>query len=162
MTDTGAQALARLRASRTLTSVPADAGDSAARSGRAIRHAGAQVVLSWQEGLSPAGSDRVTLRTLTPARAALLAVIIGQCWTDPDGALWPGEATTRARVLAAASRLGLDATHAVGSLEVDFVELGIVEGDGDTVRLGPTVAAWTPAEVEALRRIHPRLRAAGR
>jgi hypothetical protein len=162
VTETVPVMLARLRAQRCLPGVANSAADAAAACGRAVRRAGAHVVLSWQDGLSPSASDQVPLRRLTPARAALLAVVLAQCWPDANDPIWPGEPTTRGRVLAAALQLGLDTKHAVGSLEVDFVDFGLIQAGGDEIRLGPAVAAWTPAEVESLRRVHARIRAAGR
>lgn len=165
MTDV-ALTLARLRARRAVSSANIASGAAVSAAalvcGRAIVRAGPELVLSWQDGLSPSAGDQVTLRHLTPARAALFAVVLGHCWPDADADPWPGVPTTRLAVLTSAARLGMDAKHAVGSLEVDFPELGLLAVGGEELRLGPAVSAWTPSEVEALRRVHARIGAAAR
>lgn len=166
MSSDTALALARLRALRTMPPLrPSDFGhlqEAAAVCGRALVPCGRRFVMSWQDGLSPAGTDVAVLRRLTPARAALFAVVLAQCWPDAENDPWPGLVTSRERVLVAAARLGIDTKHAVGALEVDFPAFGLTEATDGGLRLGPAVAAWTASELSALRRLHERLRAADR
>jgi hypothetical protein len=153
--------LAQLRAARATPAPPPTvlrAGAEAAEEvGRRIVRVGDRVVLAWADGNAPSSRSDVALRHLSPARAAVFALVLGHCWPDPETEPWPGRSVGRAQLISAAADLGIDPPHVVAAMDGELIAYGLVETYGQEVRLGPAVAAWTSTEVAALRRLHARL-----
>ncbi|SHN45850.1 hypothetical protein [Cryptosporangium aurantiacum] len=120
----------------------------------------------------PVGPDAVTPAALRDLRLGLptldhrneasrvLAVCLRCCWTDLAAEPWPGRPTTVAAVLAVLAELlptRSSATHHRFAVEAfrQLAESGWLrwEERAGTIRLGPRVATWAPAETEALREL---------
>ena len=56
------------------------------------------------------------------------------------------------RVLEVTTALGADRAHTLGAMRHELSLAGLVEIDTTSIRLGPAIAAWTDAQVDALRR----------
>lgn len=98
----------------------------------------------------------VTVRRLTPVRLVVLGVTIGLCWTDRDGPIWPGEPTTLQAICDTLRELGAvpeTTWHAKGALRNELSAANLIQVDGDEVRLGPAIAAWSPGQIDNLRRV---------
>lgn len=163
--DDTAVALARLRAHRT-ASMPSEARAAASRrAGRLGRRlvdvGGGQTVLAWDDGAVPEADDTWSTHRLAPVAVRTLAVCLALCWPEPTQDPFPGGATTVEQVTAALVAHGVDTRHGRGALSGELAVAGLVTVDGDTVRLGPAVASWSPGQILALRRLHPRLPRAG-
>lgn len=129
------------------------------------------IALGWQNGDEPAVMDEPLseiYRHATTTVQLMLAACLRCCWPDPGQPLYPGEATTetvvfraldnlRARAPSADSdevrkgahghrRSALRVLRACGFLAPDA-------GEG-TIRLGPAIAQWTPADITELASDH--------
>lgn len=178
----GALALARLRASRTMPrpdngrQLRAFAA-ATARAGRtlvAVRTGEGQpgLTLAWQEGFEPAvDADRqVVHRHLSTLAVLTFAACLRACWPNRDADPYPGVAASEHSVLAALAALGTLKNHGLGDEEMaqrrrkgalrELRAVGLLEPGRDEIRLGPVVATWAPGEVAALRRAWDRLPAA--
>jgi hypothetical protein len=112
-------------------------------------------VLAWTDGYEPAvGDDGISPRRLSPIPTLTFACCLGLCWPDLHAPPYPGEPTTIADVIRAATALGADDRHVKGALRSDLWAAGLIQLRSSELRLGPAVAAWAPAQVEALRRFH--------
>lgn len=113
----------------------------------------ASVALGFADGYEPSPGDGVfEVRRLSPIPLVALATCLGLCWTAPDQAPHPGEPMSIDRVLEVATALGAPAPHLLGAMRNELTMAGLVEMDDTTVRIGPAIAAWTSAQVDALRR----------
>jgi hypothetical protein len=111
------------------------------------------VALGFADGYEPdAGEDVFSVRRLSPIPLVALATCIGLCWTDIDEPPFPGEPVAINRVLEVAAELGAPRSHLLGALRNELTMSGLVEMDETNVRLGPTMATWTNAQVDTLRR----------
>lgn len=180
----GLTAAQRVAAARVLLTVPAgdEVHHDTAHSARTVVDVtGGRVTLGWDRLTDGVwlgdGMDQVrTTHKLSKPLLGVLAACVRCCWPDPDKPLYPGAATTRAKVLEAYGTLGsatddagsteMASRHAKGALKT-LEAAGLIEpGDGeDTLRLGPLVATW-PARDEDLLRAHwhrlPAVRTVGR
>lgn len=178
----GALALARLRASRTMRR-PDDGRQlraltaATARAGRTlvdVRTADGRpgLALGWHEGFEPAvDPDRqVVHRHLSTLAVLTFAACLRACWPSRDADPYPGVPAREDTVLAALAALGTLKDHGLGDEEMaerrrkgalrELRAVGLLEPGRDEVRLGPVVAAWAPGDVAALRRAWDRLPAA--
>lgn len=113
----------------------------------------ALLALGFADGYEPnPGEDVFSVRGLSPIPLVALATCIGLCWTELDQPPYPGDPVSLDRVLQVATELGAPHSHLLGALRNELTMCGLVEMDDTTVRLGPAVAAWTDAQVDALRR----------
>jgi len=120
----------------------------------------------------PVGPDAVTPAALRDLRLGLptldhrneasrvLAVCLRCCWTDLAAEPWPGREVAVAAVLAMLAELlptRLPQTHNRFAVEAfrQLTDSGWLRWDerAGTVRLGPRVATWSAAELEALREL---------
>ncbi len=113
----------------------------------------ASVTLGFGEGYEPnPGEDVFSVRRLSPIPLVALATCLGLCWTDLNQRPYPGEPVGIERVLEAATALGAPHSHLLGAMRNELTLAGLVDLDDSTVRLGRAIAAWTGAQVDALRR----------
>lgn len=130
----------------------------AAKLGRRVvgvaSHGGtASLALGFADGYEPnPGDDVFSVRRLSPIPLVALATCIGLCWTEFDQPPYPGVAVSIDRVLEVAAELGAPRSHLLGALRNELSMSGLIEMDETTVRLGPAIASWTDAQVDALRR----------
>lgn len=111
------------------------------------------LALGFADGYEPnAGEGIFTVRRLSPVPLVALAACLGLCWTDLDQRPYPGEAVSIDDVLEVATALGAPHSHLLGAMRNELTMAHLVEMDATTVRLGPAIAAWTDAQVDALRR----------
>lgn len=153
--------LAALRAGGTYTVSERDCSAAeavATQLGRRIvavhtHGATASLALGFADGYEPnPGEDVFSVRRLSPIPLVALATCLGLCWTDIDHPPYPGEPVRIERVLDVATALGAPRTHLLAALRHELTMAGLVEMDDTTVRVGPAIAAWTDAQVDALRR----------
>ncbi len=129
------------------------------------------ITLGWQVGDEPSVMSEPlsdTCRQATVSVQLALAACLRCCWPDPAEPLYPGGTAAETAVFRALDRLRSPASgpepgevgkgvhssrrsalrilRACGFLEPDA-------GDG-VIRLGPTVALWTPADISELARNH--------
>lgn len=178
----GALALARLRASRTMPQ-PDDVRQlrvltmAATRAGRTlvqIRTADRKpgLALGWQEGFEPTmdPDHQVVHRHLSTLATLTFAACLRACWPNRDADLYPGVAATEDTVLAALAALGTLKDQGLGDEEMaerrrkgalrELRAVGLLEPGREEVRLGPVVATWAPTDMAVLRRAWDRLPAA--
>lgn len=161
-------AAAALRAQHT---VPADDVDAAAlttlleEAGRRLtvitpdgqRH----VTAGWTDETRPVvDQETIVAPVATRSFAVAFAAALGLCWTDASAPPYPGKTVALADVVDAAERAGMSHAWAKGALTNLLAGAGLIDIDDGQLRLGPAVAALTPAQVSAFRRIHDRLPAA--
>lgn len=157
-----AMELARLRASRSrpLARPAQVVDDVAAACGRRIVHLpgkdSSEIGLGWADGWAPTRTEEIVLSSLSKVGLAVVAIVLRQCWPDPNEPIYPGQATRRSDVLEVMRRVRVDPRQGVGMLDVDLVELGIVHHEDDRITLGSSIGLWSREEVAALRRLHPR------
>jgi len=160
MTDP-AFTLAALRAAGSLAVSERErsAADSvAAELGRKIIELDAKpgsvsLTLGFAEGFEPNPDEEVfSIRCLSPIPLVALATCLGLCWTDLDRRPHPGENVSIERVLEVAAALGAPRSHLLGAMRNELTMSGLLKLDGSTVRLGYAIAAWTDAQIDALRR----------
>jgi hypothetical protein len=113
----------------------------------------ASLALGFADGYEPnAGEDVFSVRRLSPIPLIALATCLGLCWTDLGESPYPGEPVSSMRVLEVATELGASHPHFLGALRHELAMAGLVEINDMTVRIGPAIALWTHAQVDALRR----------
>jgi hypothetical protein len=109
--------------------------------------------LGWADGYEPIPSkDTFSVRALAPMALLAFGICIGICWRDRELDPYPGEAVPFNVVVEAAVRLGADYKHVVGALRGELQFAGLVVEAGPSLRLGPALAVWPPAQVALLRR----------
>lgn len=95
--------------------------------------------------------------------ARLLAAVVRCCWTDPHAPVWPGSPAAWSAVLAVfrgyADRDEAAFTRAATAAVRRLHGAGWVLWDEQArqVRLGPRVAAWSPADLTVLREMCRRM-----
>lgn len=113
----------------------------------------ASVTLGFVEGYEPnPGEEVFSVRHLSPIPLVALAICLGLCWTDLGQRPYPGQPVHIEQVLEAATDLGAPHSHLLGAMRNELTMAGLVDIDDSTVRLGRAIAAWTDAQVDALRR----------
>lgn len=160
MTDVAFE-LAALRAQRTRR-LPAPARGAVERAAESLGQRLVEVrepdgsishTLGWADGYEPLpGKDTFSVRPLAPMALLALGTCIALCWRDRELGPYPGEAVAFNDVVAATVELGADYKHVVGALRGELQLAGLVVEAGDSLRLGPALAAWPPAQVALLRR----------
>lgn len=128
---------------------------AAAAIGRQPVRAGARTVLG-RTAEAPAPCDLDIAPSTLPNSALLaLGLCIGLAWHDRNRHPYPGQPITfdDVAVAARAMRIELSATrHIIGAIRHVLAAANLLVVDGDTICLGPTLAAWSDADLEALRR----------
>lgn len=110
-------------------------------------------VLGWTDGNEPAvGPEGISTRHLSAIPILTFACCLRLCWLDPAAAPYPGEHTRILDVVRLATAVGADERHVKGALRSELRAAGLIDLRVNELRLGPAVAAWAPAQVEALRR----------
>ena len=150
--------LARLRAG---IAVPVDDPDALVTAAEAIGRSPERVDRRTVLAPDPQAPTPADLEVSPPGVPDLalvaLGLAIGLAWRERDRGLFPGASFTLDDVNAAARRLGVPAgasAHVVGYLRHVLSQAGFIEIDPRTnaFRLGPAVAAWSDADLEAFRR----------
>lgn len=91
--------------------------------------------------------------------ARVLAACLRCCWTEPAGPLWPGVPASKVEVASVFREIThRDETASNRALIAAIRRLAasgwlLWDEPGQTVRLGPRVAAWGSAELSALREL---------
>ena len=156
--------LAALRAAGSLNvseSERSHADPVAAEIGRRITELNATsgsriITLGFAEGFEPNPDEDVfSVRRLSPVPLVALATCLGLCWADLDRRPDPGQEVKVERVLEVATALGAPRPHLLGAIRNELTMAGLLELDGSAIRLGYAIAAWTDAQVDALRRLGP-------
>lgn len=138
---------------------------SAERIGRRVGELGGrEVVVGWADGYGPALDDpALAIYELPQTRLVALAIVLALCYSPEQGQRRGREMNLDAFLDAAARlRPAGPATGAIGHAHMkgalaDLHEIGLVELGDDVVRIGPSLAAWTPAEWSALDILHGQL-----
>ena len=121
-----------------------------------------QLTAGWTDETRPVIDQETIIGPVATRSVAIaFASALGLCWPDPSAPPYPGLTVELSQVLDAAGRVGLDHAWAKGSLTNVLCAAAFVEIDGNRLRLGPSVAAFTPGQLSALRRIHDRFPASG-
>ena len=152
--------LAALRAQRTrrLSGAQRNAAETVLeQTGRRLVEiqdsSGRAVSVGWTEGYEPNPQDGVlTVRRLSPSSLITLAACLGLCWRDISEPPYPGEPVSQEQVLAVTGALGAAHSHTLSALRNDLRHAGLIELRRGQVTLGPALAAWPPAQIDALRR----------
>jgi hypothetical protein len=109
--------------------------------------------IGWADGYEPNPQEGLlSVRRLTSSPLITLAACLGLCWQHRTGPPYPGRRVTLDEVLGAVAALGADRIHTLGALRHDLSLSGLIELDGQHVRLGPAIAVLSPAQIDALRR----------
>lgn len=158
-------AAAALRAGHTL---PAETVDVAALT-TLMEQAGRRLIVTtpdgqrhitagWTDETRPViDQETIVAPVATRSFAIAFAAALGLCWSEASAPPHPGQTVTLAEVVDAAERAGTSHAWAKGALTNLLSGAGLVEINDGELRLGPAVAALTPAQVSAFRRIHDRL-----
>jgi len=116
------------------------------------------VAVGWTDETRPVIDQELIVGPVASwSLAVAFAAALGMCWPDSSATPYPGQAVTLDEVVNAAEKAGMSHAWAKGSLINLLASAGLVDIDGGILRLGPTVAAFTPAQVSGFRRIHDRL-----
>ena len=150
--------LARLRAGIAAPVDDPDALVTAAEAiGRSPERVDRRTVLAPHPDAPTPADLEVSSAGVPELALVALGLAIGLAWNERDRGLLPGASFTVDDVNAAGRRLGVSAgasAHVVGYLRHMLSQAGFIEADLDTgaFRLGPAVAAWSDADLEAFRR----------
>jgi hypothetical protein len=153
--------LAALRAGRTRSLSERDRSGAeavVARLGRRLVEVGdangmGELTLGFTDGYEPnPGDDLFSVRRLSPVPLVALAACLGLCWIERDEPPYPGRSVEIEHVLDVTGALGADRAHTIGAIRHELTPAGLLRMTGTIVRLGPALAAWTDAQVDALRR----------
>jgi len=148
--------LARLRALGAASATQlATLERAAAAVGRAPQRAGADVVLGRHPEAPSVRDLDVVPAALADSALVALGLCIGLAWVDRDHHPYPGRALTFDGISAAARATGINVAatrHIIGAVRHVLAQARLLDIDGDVVRLGPLIAAWSDADLEALRR----------
>lgn len=119
-----------------------------------------RLVLSWPDGSEPSGGKALGPNGTVPVTMRVLAIALRACWDDRAVHPYPGRPAGLDMIMNTSARLS-PAGNAAASREA--INRGTKSAlrrltgarflctDQSTVRLGPSVAAWTEHEVEILR-----------
>lgn len=148
--------LARLRA---LGAAPgADVTPLAQRAtdiGRELVRAGPDLVLARHPEAPGAADLDITPAALSNSALVALGLCVGLAWADRDRHPYPGQPITLDDVTKAARALRIEVSatrHLVGAIRHVLADARLLDLEGDVIRLGPVVAGWADADVEAFRR----------
>jgi hypothetical protein len=148
--------LARLRAlAATSVADITSISRAAADIGREPVRAGANVVLGRHPDAPAAVDLGVELPTLANSASVALGICIGLAWHDRARHPYPGEEITFDDVTSAARALQIDVSatrHLVGAIRHVLADARLLDVRGDVIRLGPAIARWSEADLEAFRR----------
>lgn len=128
---------------------------AAAAIGREPVRAGARTILGRTTEAPAPGDLDIAPSTLSNSALVALGLCVGLAWHDRNRHPYPGERITFDDVAAAARamRIELSATrHIIGAIRHVLVAANLLEVDGDRICLGPSLAAWSDADLESLRR----------
>ena len=128
---------------------------AAAAIGRSPLRAGPDVVLGRHRDAPSARDLDVVPQTLADLALVALGLCVGLAWDDRDRHPYPGRAFTFDEVTAGARSMNISVAatrHIVGAVRHVLAQARLVDIDGEIVRLGPLVAAWSDADLEAFRR----------
>lgn len=152
----GAVELARLRALGAAPVPDASALEHAAAAvGRTAKRAGPDAVLARHPEAPSARDLDVVPATLADSALVALGLCVGLAWDDRDRSPYPGRAFTFDDLTAAARSMNINVAasrHIVGAVRHILAQARFVDIDGDSIRLGPLVAVWSDADLEAFRR----------
>lgn len=116
------------------------------------------VTAGWTDETRPViDQETIVGPVATRAFAVSFAAALGLCWPDPSAPPYPGNTVALADVVDAAEQAGTSHAWAKGALTNLLAAAGLVDIDDGQLWLGPAVAALSPAQVSAFRRIHDRL-----
>lgn len=127
----------------------------AADIGREPVRAGADVVLARHPDAPGAADLDIAPATLSNSALVALGLCVGLAWADRDRHPYPGRPITLDDVTKAARALRIEVSatrHLVGAIRHVLADARLLDVDGDLIRLGPMVAGWPEADVEAFRR----------
>lgn len=149
--------LARLRAvAAAAVANPASLEGPAANVGRAPRRAGNEVVLARHADAPSATDLGLAPPTLSDSALVALGLCVALAWDDRDRHPYPGRAFTIEEVTAAARAMRINVAasrHIIGAVRHILAQARLVDLDeNDVVRLGPVIAGWSDADLEAFRR----------
>jgi hypothetical protein len=148
--------LARLRATvATEVADPASLDRPAADVGRALQRAGQQVVLARHPEAPTARDLELVANTLSDSALVALGLCVGLAWHDRDAHPYPGHTFTIDEVAAAARAMRINEAashHIIGAIRHVLAQARLVDIDENVVRLGPVIAGWSDADIEAFRR----------
>jgi hypothetical protein len=115
------------------------------------------------EGASPSVLEELGLPALAVEQpndtARVLAACLRCCWAEPTGPMWPGTTASRQEVAAMFEEItNRDEVASNRALVAAIRRLAgagwlLWDEPGQTVRLGPRVATWGPADLSALREL---------
>jgi hypothetical protein len=115
------------------------------------------------EGARPSVSAELGLPVLAVEQpndtARVLAACLRCCWVEPTGPIWPGAPASKDKVAAVFGEIiNRDETASHRALLAAIRRLAgaawlLWDEPGQTVRLGPRVAAWGSADLSALREL---------
>ena len=149
--------LARLRATGAAAiAESARLEPAAARVGRTMRRAGSEVTLA-RHSEAPAPTDvEVVTSSLPDSALVALGLCVGIAWRDRDRHPYPGEPFTIGAVTEAARVMRITTAasrHVIGAVRNVLLQARLLTTEGGTdLRLGPGVAAWSDADIDAFRR----------
>lgn len=149
--------LARLRALGA-ASVPDPSAleGPAANVGRAPKRAGGQIVLARHPEAPSAVDLDVAPGALPDSALVALGICVGLAWEDRDHHPYPGRSFTTDDVMAAARAMRINVAasrHIIGAVRHVLAQARLLDiGDHDVLRLGPGIAGWSDADLEAFRR----------
>lgn len=149
--------LARLRVlGAASVSDPSSLDGPAANVGRAPQRAGSQIVLARHPEAPSASDLDVMPSTLPDSALVALGICVGLAWDDRDHHPYPGRAFTIDDIMAAARVLRINVAasrHIIGAVRHVLAQAQLLAvDDHDVLRLGPGIAGWSDADLEALRR----------
>lgn len=115
------------------------------------------------DGARPSVSEELGLPLVAVEQpndtARVLAACLRCCWADPNGSIWPGVPASKEAVISVFEKITnrdeVSANRAVVGAIRRLAGSGWLLWDepGQTVRLGPRVAAWGSAELSSLREL---------
>ena len=148
--------LARLRALGAASLRDASAMEHAAAAiGRTPQRAGPDVVLARHPEAPSAGDLEVIPATLADSALVALGLCVGLAWDDRERSPYPGRSFTFDDLATAARSMNINVAasrHIIGAVRHVLAQARLIDIDGDRIRLGPLVAAWSDADLEGFRR----------
>ncbi|MGK2954880.1 MAG: hypothetical protein ACSLFI_04320 [Solirubrobacterales bacterium] len=134
---------------------PASLEGPAADVGRHLVRAGSEFVLARRPDVPSAADLEVATSTLSDSALVALGLSIGLAWPDRDQNPYPGHPFTLVDLTEAARAMHISeaaSRHIVGAVRNILAQAGLIRIEGEMVRLGPIIAGWSDADLEALRR----------
>lgn len=148
--------LARLRSlGAASVSEPLSLERAATVIGRTPVRAGPDVVLARHREAPSARDLDVVPSTLADSALVALGLCVGLGWDDRDRHPYPGRTFTFDDVTAAARSMNINVAatrHIIGAMRHVLAQARLIDIDNEIIRLGPLIAAWADADLEAFRR----------